>query len=121
MAAASRNNPASPEGAERSPGPTDVLIIGSGIAGATTALRLARNPGRRVTVVTREEDPKQSNTRWAQPPEPEPALLKPPGFCPKRVRGCCRKSWWRRRGSPSIGGIPANWSLDGRPPTRAGG
>ena len=66
MAAASQNDPASPNGAERSPGPTDVLIIGSGIAGATTALRLARNPRRRVTVVTREEDPKQSNTRWAQ-------------------------------------------------------
>jgi len=66
MAAASKNDSASPNGAERGPGPTDVLIIGSGIAGATAALRLARNPRRRVTVVTREEDPKQSNTRWAQ-------------------------------------------------------
>ena len=28
---------------------TDVLIIGSGIAGATAALRLARNPQRQIT------------------------------------------------------------------------
>lgn len=45
---------------------TDVLIIGSGIAGATTALRLARNPDRRITVVTRAPDPHESNTLYAQ-------------------------------------------------------
>lgn len=45
---------------------TEVLIIGSGIAGATTALRLARNPARRITMVTREPDPLESNTRYAQ-------------------------------------------------------
>jgi len=45
---------------------SDVLIIGSGIAGVTTALQLARNPLRRITVVTREDDPQESNTRWAQ-------------------------------------------------------
>ena len=45
---------------------TDVLIIGSGIAGATTALRLARNPRRNITVVTRAPDPHESNTRYAQ-------------------------------------------------------
>lgn len=45
---------------------TDVLIIGSGIAGATTALRLARNPQRNITVVTRAPDPHESNTRYAQ-------------------------------------------------------
>lgn len=45
---------------------TDVLIIGCGIAGATTALRLAQNPRRRITVLTRDSDPCESNTRYAQ-------------------------------------------------------
>lgn len=45
---------------------TDVLVIGSGIAGATTALRLARNPQRRIIVITRANDPQESNTRYAQ-------------------------------------------------------
>ena len=43
-----------------------MLIIGSGIAGATTALRLARNPRRHITVVTRTHDPHEANTRYAQ-------------------------------------------------------
>jgi L-aspartate oxidase len=43
-----------------------VLIIGCGIAGATAALRLARNPSRRITVVTRARDPRESNTLYAQ-------------------------------------------------------
>ncbi len=45
---------------------TEVLIIGCGIAGATAALRLARNPQRRITVVTRAADAHESNTRYAQ-------------------------------------------------------
>ena len=45
---------------------TDILIIGTGIAGATAALRLARNPERRITLITRDPDPHESNTRWAQ-------------------------------------------------------
>jgi L-aspartate oxidase len=45
---------------------TDVLIIGSGIAGATTALRLARNPSRRIVLITRATDPHESNSRYAQ-------------------------------------------------------
>jgi L-aspartate oxidase len=45
---------------------TDVLIIGCGIAGATAALRLARNPNRRILVLTRDPDPQESNSRYAQ-------------------------------------------------------
>ena len=45
---------------------TDVLIIGSGIAGATAALKLAENPERRIILITREEDPHESNSRYAQ-------------------------------------------------------
>ena len=45
---------------------TDVLIIGSGIAGATAALTLAQDPTLRIVVMTREPDPNESNTRWAQ-------------------------------------------------------
>jgi L-aspartate oxidase len=45
---------------------TDVLIIGCGIAGATAALRLAEDPNRHITIVTRELDAHQSNTFWAQ-------------------------------------------------------
>src|SRR5215216_4676553 len=44
----------------------EVLIIGCGIAGATTALRLARNPQRQITIITRAGDPHESNTRYAQ-------------------------------------------------------
>ena len=45
---------------------SDVLVIGSGIAGATAALRLARNPARSVAVVTRDRDPHESNSLYAQ-------------------------------------------------------
>ncbi len=44
---------------------TDVLIIGCGIAGATAALRLAE-AGIKVTVVTRAQNPTESNTYYAQ-------------------------------------------------------
>lgn len=43
-----------------------MLIIGSGIAGASAALRLAKNSQRQITVVTRSRDPHESNTRYAQ-------------------------------------------------------
>jgi L-aspartate oxidase len=45
---------------------TEVLIIGCGIAGATAALQLARNPRRQITVLTRAPDPHESNTQYAQ-------------------------------------------------------
>jgi len=44
----------------------DVLIIGCGIAGATTALQLARDPSLRIVVVTKALDPLESNTYHAQ-------------------------------------------------------
>jgi len=60
---------------------TEVLIIGCGIAGATAALRLARNPQRQITVITRAADTHESNTRYAQGgiigrgPDDSPELL----------------------------------------------
>ncbi|MGA9347745.1 MAG: L-aspartate oxidase [Anaerolineae bacterium] len=45
---------------------TDVLIIGSGIAGAVAALRLAEGPAIQVTVVTSTQDPHESSTFYAQ-------------------------------------------------------
>lgn len=44
---------------------TDVLILGTGIAGLTTALQLAEK-GHKVTIVTRERRPEVTNTLWAQ-------------------------------------------------------
>ncbi|MCI2425329.1 L-aspartate oxidase [Candidatus Acetothermia bacterium] len=44
----------------------DVLIIGSGIAGISAALRLARDSQRHIIVITRETDPKMSSTYYAQ-------------------------------------------------------
>lgn len=44
---------------------TDVLILGTGIAGGTAALRLAE-AGVRVVLVTRASDPSESNTYYAQ-------------------------------------------------------
>jgi L-aspartate oxidase len=45
---------------------TDVLVIGSGIAGAAAALRLAQDTQRQVLVITRAYDPAETNTRYAQ-------------------------------------------------------
>ena len=44
---------------------TDVLIIGTGIAGLATAVKLAEQ-NIKVTVITREERPEVTNTLWAQ-------------------------------------------------------
>lgn len=59
---------------------TDVMIIGSGIAGCTTALALA-DAGIDVTIVTRGRRPEDSGTYWAQggiiytAPQDAPELL----------------------------------------------
>ena len=45
---------------------TDVLVIGSGIAGLAAALRLAQNPRRQVILLTRAADLHDSNTSHAQ-------------------------------------------------------
>ncbi len=45
---------------------TDVLIIGCGIAGATAALQLAKHSSCRITIVTRDFEPTESNTLYAQ-------------------------------------------------------
>jgi L-aspartate oxidase len=45
---------------------TDVLIIGSGLSGATAALRLAQDHQRQVTLITRAKDPVESNSKYAQ-------------------------------------------------------
>lgn len=44
---------------------SDVLIIGCGIAGGTAALQLA-DQNVPVTVITRAQEPEDSNTNWAQ-------------------------------------------------------
>ncbi len=44
---------------------TDVLILGTGIAGGIAALKVAQ-AGHRVVMLHRGTDPEQKNTRWAQ-------------------------------------------------------
>lgn len=43
----------------------DVLIIGSGIAGLTSAIKLAES-GLKIGIATREKQPEKTNTYWAQ-------------------------------------------------------
>lgn len=59
---------------------TDVLIIGTGIAGATAALTLA-DAGVPVTLVTRARAPEDTNTLWAQ----GGIIYTGPGDAPERL------------------------------------
>jgi L-aspartate oxidase len=45
---------------------TDILIIGCGIAGATAAIQLAADKQRHITLITRAEQPMDSNSSLAQ-------------------------------------------------------
>ena len=44
---------------------TDVLVIGSGVAGCTAAITAAKE-GKHVSLITKSPDPMESNTRYAQ-------------------------------------------------------
>ena len=59
---------------------TEVLILGTGIAGATAALAVARE-GVRATVVTRAAEARESNTFWAQ----GGIVARPPGDSPEQL------------------------------------
>ena len=60
---------------------TDILIIGCGIAGASTALEAAKS-GLKVVLITKNHKPEESNTYYAQGgivslgPDDHPELLK---------------------------------------------
>ena len=46
---------------------TDILIIGSGIAGSTAAIKLAeKNPTQKIVLLTKTKDINESNTHYAQ-------------------------------------------------------
>ena len=54
------------EAAASGPGPFDVLVIGSGVAGLSAAVRLADAPGALNVGVLTKGELSQSATRWAQ-------------------------------------------------------
>ncbi|HEY7112788.1 MAG TPA: L-aspartate oxidase [Thermoanaerobaculia bacterium] len=66
---------------------TDVLVLGTGVAGTTAALAAAR-AGARVTLVTRSENPEASNTYWAQ----GGIVGRPPGDAPEKLAEDIRKA-----------------------------
>jgi L-aspartate oxidase len=59
---------------------TDVLVLGTGVAGCTAALAAARG-GAAVTIVTRAEEARESNTFYAQ----GGIVGRPPGDTPERL------------------------------------
>ena len=62
------------------PGTTDVLVLGTGVAGCAAALAAARG-GAAVTIVTRAEEARESNTWYAQ----GGIVARPPGDSPERL------------------------------------
>jgi L-aspartate oxidase len=60
--------------------PTDVLVLGTGVAGCAAALSAARG-GAAVTIVTRAEQARESNTFYAQ----GGIVARPPGDTPERL------------------------------------
>jgi len=59
---------------------TDVLVLGTGVAGCTAALAAARD-GASVTIVTRAEEARESNTLYAQ----GGIVARPPGDTPETL------------------------------------
>ena len=59
---------------------TDVLVLGTGVAGCTAALAAARD-GAAVTIVTRAEQARESNTLYAQ----GGIVARPPGDTPEML------------------------------------
>ena len=45
---------------------TDILVIGSGISGAISALRLAEDKQRQITIITRADNAIEANSSYAQ-------------------------------------------------------
>ncbi len=66
---------------------TDVLILGTGVAGCTAALAAAR-AGAHVTLVTRAGDPESSNTFFAQ----GGIVSRPPGDTPESLAADIEKA-----------------------------
>ncbi len=60
--------------------PTDVLVLGTGVAGCAAALSAAR-AGASVTIVTRAAEAKESNTFYAQ----GGIVARPPGDTPEKL------------------------------------
>jgi L-aspartate oxidase len=59
---------------------TDVLVLGTGVAGTTAALAAARG-GASVTIVTRADEARESNTYYAQ----GGIVSRPPGDTPEKL------------------------------------
>jgi L-aspartate oxidase len=65
----------------------DVLVLGTGVAGCTAALAAAR-AGASVTIVTRAEEARESNTFYAQ----GGIVARPPGDSPEKLEADIRRA-----------------------------
>jgi L-aspartate oxidase len=66
---------------------TDVLVLGTGVAGCTAALAAARG-GASVTIVTRADEARESNTFYAQ----GGIVARPPGDTPEKLEADIRRA-----------------------------